>query len=119
MTSAVRRASHHRRFFRNGVHNLVGQKPVCFPGRVGTEPTDAAGTAVVDAALRPMRDTLAADGYGLEWSLEEQNRIGIQVFVAGDACADCLVAPETIRAIIDTALHETPYTVGNITLPKG
>jgi len=86
--------------------------------QVGTEPTDAAGTAVVDAALRPMRDTLAADGYGLEWSLEEQNRIGIQVLAAGDACADCLVPPETIRAIIDTALHETPYIVGSITLPK-
>jgi hypothetical protein len=73
--------------------------------------------AVVDAALRPMRDTLAADGYGLEWSLEEQNQIGIKVFVASDACGDCLVPPEMMRAIIDTALHETPYTVGSITLP--
>jgi hypothetical protein len=85
---------------------------------MGTEPTDAAGTAVVDAALRPMRDTLAADGYGLEWSLEEQNQIGIQVFAADSkACGDCLVPPEMMRAIIDTALHETPYTVGRISLP--
>jgi hypothetical protein len=99
------------------VHNLVGQISVCFADQVGTEPTDPAGTAAVDAALRPMRDTLAADGYGLEWSLEEQNRIGIQILATGDACADCLVAPETMRAIIDTALHPTPYTVGSITLP--
>jgi hypothetical protein len=99
------------------VHNLVGQIPVCFAGRVGTEPTDAAGTAVVDAALQPMRDTLAVDGYELEWSLEDQNQIGIQVFAASTACADCLVPPEMMRAIIDDALHETPYTVGSITLP--
>lgn len=82
-----------------------------------TEPTEAAETAAVDAALRPMRDTLAADGYGLEWSLEEQNQIGIRVFAASDACADCLVPPEMMRAIIDTALDQTPYTVGSITLP--
>jgi hypothetical protein len=99
------------------VHNLVGQIAVCFAGRVGIEPTNAAGMAVIDAALRPMRDTLTADGYGLKWSLEEQNQIGIQVFVASEACADCLVPPEMMRAIIDTALHETPYTVGSITLP--
>lgn len=85
---------------------------------MGTEPTDAAGTAAVDAALRPMRDTLAADGYGLEWSLEGQHQIGIQVFAAdSEACADCLVPPEMMRAIIDTALHETPYIVGSVTLP--
>jgi hypothetical protein len=72
---------------------------------------------VVDAALRPMRATLAADGYGLEWSLQEQNQIGIQVFAADDACGECLVPTEMMRAIIDEALHETPYTVGSITLP--
>jgi hypothetical protein len=96
------------------VHNLVDEIAVCFAGPVGDEPRDAAG---VEAALRPMRDTLAADGYGLEWSLEQPERIGIRVFAASSACADCLVPPEMMRAIIDEALHETPYTVGSITLP--
>jgi hypothetical protein len=90
---------------------------VCFAGQVGTQPTNTAGAAVLDAALQPMRDTLAADGYALEWSLEERNQIGIQVFATGGACEDCLVPAEMMRAIIDTALQETPYTVGSITLP--
>jgi hypothetical protein len=84
---------------------------------MGSEPTDVAGAAVVDAALRPMRDTLAVDGYGLEWSVEEPNQLGIRVFAVSDACEDCLVPPEMMRAIIDAALHGTPYTVGSITLP--
>jgi hypothetical protein len=84
---------------------------------VGTEPTDAAATVVVDTALRPMRDTLAADGYGLEWSLEEPDRIGIKVYAISDACEDCLVPAEIMRAIVDDALDETPYTAGSITLP--
>jgi hypothetical protein len=104
-------------WFPYGLHNLVDHIPPCFAGQMGAEPTDAAGTAVVDAALRPMRDTLAADGYGLEWSVEEQDQIGIRVFAASDACEDCLVPAEMMRAIIDRALHETPYTVGSITLP--
>lgn len=72
---------------------------------------------MVDAALRPMRDSLAADGYGLEWSVQEQNRIRIQVVATGDACEDCLVPPEIMRAILSDALSGTSYTVGTITLP--
>ena len=74
-------------------------------------------TEVVDAALQPMRATLQADGYALEWNLEEPDRIGIRVFAASDACEDCLVPPEIMRAIITQALSETPYTVGSISLP--
>lgn len=84
---------------------------------MGTEPTDPAGTAVIDTALRPMRDTLAADGYGLEWAPEGPDQIGIQVFAASDACEDCLVPAEVMRTIFDEALGGTPYTVGSITLP--
>lgn len=84
--------------------------------QVGTGATGAAAAAV-DAALRPMRDTLAADGYGLEWSLEGPDQIGIQVYAVSDACEDCLVPAEMMRAIFDDALHGTPYTVGSITLP--
>ena len=64
-----------------------------------------------------MRDTLAADGYRLEWSLQAPNQIGIRVVAGADACADCLVPEEMMRAILNQALNETPYTVGSITLP--
>lgn len=76
-----------------------------------------ADAAVVDAALRPMRETLAADGYGLQWSVEAPDRIGIQVVVVGDVCAECLVPADTMRAIFDMALQDTPYVVGSLTLP--
>lgn len=84
---------------------------------MGTEPIGAAGTDVVDAALQPMRATLQADGYALEWSLEEPDQIGVRVFATSDACEDCLVPPDIIRAIIAKALLDTPYTVGSISLP--
>lgn len=103
--------------FHPGVHNLVDQMAPCFAGQMGTESTDATTTAVIEAALRPMRDTLAADGYGLEWSVDEHNQIGIRVFAVSDACEDCLVPEEMMRAIIGGALRETPYTVGSVSLP--
>jgi hypothetical protein len=84
---------------------------------MGMEPADTSATAMVDDALRPMRDTLAVDGYGLSWSLEAPNQIGIRVFAVSDACEDCLVPEEMMRAIIDGALRETPYTVGSVALP--
>ncbi|HEY7223918.1 MAG TPA: hypothetical protein VH561_10065 [Micromonosporaceae bacterium] len=83
---------------------------------MATEP-EAAGTAVIDAALRPMRVTLEADGYLLEWAVEEENQIGIRVVAGADACEDCLVPPDIMRAIFAKALGETGYTVGSITLP--
>jgi hypothetical protein len=73
--------------------------------------------ARIDAALEGLRTTLAADGYLLEWSLEDQNQIGIRVFAGSDACAECLVPPELMRAILSAELSGTPYRVGNITLP--
>jgi hypothetical protein len=74
-------------------------------------------TEQVDAALQGLRDTLQADGYGLEWSLAEQNEIAINVVAGADACADCLVPPELMRTILSDALSETPYHIGRITLP--
>jgi hypothetical protein len=74
-------------------------------------------TEQIDAALRGLRSTLESDGYGLEWSMEEENRIGIRVFAGSEACAECLVPPELMRSIVDTELGPTPYRVGTITLP--
>jgi hypothetical protein len=74
-------------------------------------------TEQVDVALRGLRDTLEADGYSLEWSMEEPNQIAIRVLAGADACADCLVPAEMMRAILSNALAQTPYSVGSITLP--
>jgi len=74
-------------------------------------------TEKIDAALQGLRDTLETDGYVLEWSMEEEDRIGIRVFAGSDACEDCLVPPELMRSIVDNELGPTPYRVGTITLP--
>jgi hypothetical protein len=71
----------------------------------------------VAAALRGIRDTLAADGYELVWSMEERDQIGIRVVAGPDACADCLVPPSLIRSIVDRELTGTRYRVGSISLP--
>ena len=74
-------------------------------------------TEQIDAALQGLRDTLDTDGYVLEWSMEEENRIGIRVYASSDACEDCLVPPELMRSIVDNELGPTPYRVGSISLP--
>jgi len=71
----------------------------------------------IDAAMRGLRDTLAADGYELVWALEPEDKVGIRVFPGPDACADCLVPPELMRSIVDNELGATRYRVGSITLP--
>jgi hypothetical protein len=84
---------------------------------MSTDEVGTTGTATVDAALQGIRDTLEADGYSLEWSVEEPDLIGIRVVAGAEACADCLVPPEIMRTIVSNALSETPYGVGSITLP--
>jgi hypothetical protein len=77
----------------------------------------APGRAAIEAALRGLRDTLAADGYELVWSMEQEDRIGIGVVAGSDACAECLVPPELMRSIVDDGLSATRYRVGSITIP--
>jgi hypothetical protein len=84
---------------------------------MSSEAVGATDRATIDAALRGLRDTLDADGYVLEWALEEQNQIGIRVFAGSDACEECLVPPELMRSIVSAELDGTPYRVGSITLP--
>jgi hypothetical protein len=74
-------------------------------------------TEAIDTALRGLRETLATDGYNLEWSMEQENEIGIRVVPGSEACAECLVPPELMRSIVDNELDGTPYRVGSITLP--
>jgi hypothetical protein len=73
--------------------------------------------ATIDAALQGLRDTLAADGYELSWSVEDGNRVGIRVVAGSDACADCLVPPALMRSIVDDELSRIQYRVGSISLP--
>jgi hypothetical protein len=82
---------------------------------MSTDDGESAGT--IEAALRGIRDTLAADGYEIAWSMEEQDRIGIRVVAGPEACADCLVPPSLMRSIVDGELSGTRYRVGSISLP--
>jgi hypothetical protein len=91
---------------------------------LGLPPTDegcgeviAVSIDEVESALRPLRDTLATDGYELVWSMEDGNQVGIRVVPGSEACADCLVPPELMRSIVDSKLSGTGYSVGSITLP--
>lgn len=81
----------------------------------GTAPP--AGTQDLDGALQKFRDTLAADGYLLGWSVENGDRVVITITAGEDACADCLVPMPVMEAIMSDALAPTPYTLGRIELP--
>jgi hypothetical protein len=71
----------------------------------------------IDGALKSLRDVLTADGYDLEWSLAEDNRIVIRVVPGAEACAECLVPVQVMEAIMGDALRGTPYTLDHVELP--
>jgi hypothetical protein len=71
----------------------------------------------IDGALRSLRDVLTADGYDLEWSLADGDRIVIRVVAGAEACAECLVPVRVMEAIMADALRETPYTLDHVELP--
>ncbi len=77
----------------------------------------ASENPAIDGALEPLRGVLTADGYGLEWSLTEANRIVIRVVAGADACADCLVPVQVMEAIMTDALDGTPYALDHVELP--
>ncbi|HUA29445.1 MAG TPA: hypothetical protein VMC03_11225 [Streptosporangiaceae bacterium] len=84
--------------------------------------SDAAGTSgtkAVDAALQGFRDMLAADGYRLNWSVTEPQRVLIQIEAGPDACADCLVPLPVIEGIMTDALAKTGYALDRVVLPAG
>jgi hypothetical protein len=82
----------------------------------GTKDSD---TGAVDAALQGFRDMLAADGYRLNWSVTEAERVLIQIEAGPEACADCLVPLPIIEGIMTDALAPTSYTLDRVVLPAG
>jgi hypothetical protein len=75
------------------------------------------GSAVIQDALRELRDTLTADGYDLEWAVEPENRLVVRVVAGADACAECLVPRQVMEAIMSDALSSTPYELDRLELP--
>lgn len=73
----------------------------------------------VDGALKQFRDMLATDGYLLNWSAVDNDRVVVKIEAGEDACADCLVPQPVMEAIMTAALASTPYTLDHVELPAG
>jgi hypothetical protein len=69
-------------------------------------------------ALQQLRDVLTGDGYDLDWALRSGNLVAVKVIAGPDACADCLVPPAIMTAILSDALSATPYQLESIELPS-
>jgi len=85
----------------------------------GAEPSggQGGGPVALEGALQRFRDVLAADGYTLEWSVDERDRVVVRILAGEDACADCLVPLPVMESIMSDALSATPYTLDRIVLP--
>jgi hypothetical protein len=78
---------------------------------------EATGPQDLEEALQRLRDVLSGDGYGLDWSVGEENRVSIRIVAGEGACADCLVPLPLMEAIMSDALRPTAYMLGRIELP--
>lgn len=78
--------------------------------------TSPAESQVIDGALTTLRNVLTADGYDLRWALDGR-QIDVDVVAGPDACAECLVPAEVMKAIVGDALDGTPYRIGDVHLP--
>lgn len=56
-------------------------------------------------ALRVMRESLEADGYGLNIRVDGP-RLRLELTVISDACADCLIPASIMTAIVSSTLAE-------------
>ena len=79
--------------------------------------TSDAAADTLDEALGKFREMLASDGYGLSWSLTDQDKVVVQIEAGPEACEDCLVPLPIMEAIMSDALAPTPYTLDHIVLP--
>ena len=79
--------------------------------------TSDAAAGTLDEALGKFREMLASDGYGLSWSLTDQDKVVVEIEAGPDACADCLVPLPIMEAIMSDALAPTPYALDHIVLP--
>ena len=57
-----------------------------------------------------LRSTLAADGYLMEIA-EDGGRVRVTISATPDACADCLVPKDLMRAILGEALGVSPDAI--------
>jgi hypothetical protein len=77
----------------------------------------SADAAAIDAALQGFRDMMRADGYLLGWEPAGPDAIVVKIEATPEACADCLVPPPVMQAIMSSALESTEVTVDRVVLP--
>jgi hypothetical protein len=61
--------------------------------------------AAINTALEPLRTMLAADGYELEIRDEDESLIVAEIKAGPEACAECLVPKDIMRAHFESALR--------------
>jgi hypothetical protein len=79
--------------------------------------TGTADAAAIDAALADFRTMMRADGYVLGWEPSGPEAIVVKIDATEGACADCLVPPPVMQAIMASALESTAVTVERVILP--
>lgn len=62
-------------------------------------------TGALDAALDPMRQQLAVDGYGLR-ATPDGGVLEVEVFAQDGACEDCLIPKDLFGAMVDDQLQQ-------------
>jgi hypothetical protein len=62
--------------------------------------------ADVVGALAPLGEMLAADGYVLELDQDMAEVVVAEIRAGPEACADCLVPKDMMRAYFETALRD-------------
>ncbi len=64
--------------------------------------------AAIDAALDALRTGFASDGYEIVVDSIDGGSVNIRIVAGPDACAECLVPKDTMRAILGAALTAVP-----------
>lgn len=64
--------------------------------------------AAVDAALNTLRTGFASDGYDIVVDSIEAGSVSIRIVAGPEACEECLVPKDTMRAILGAALASVP-----------
>jgi hypothetical protein len=73
-------------------------------------------TADYHAALAPMREQLAVDGYGLEAVVSDEHLVQVQVVALDDACEDCLIPKDLFASMISDQLTSAGLPVSDLQL---
>ncbi|NDK32562.1 hypothetical protein [Nesterenkonia haasae] len=75
-------------------------------------------TSSINDALENFRQMMEKDDYHLKWSLNEENKVTIEIEAGSQACADCLSPTPVMEAIMNQALSSTPYSLNHVVLPN-